>query len=323
MGYFHSPFKHLLLCLGTNDAIVVDWGNGIFKDNFSGVWGSLDGSLRPSTFNCGWKNLYHPSVKCDKRQGVSHILRPRMVAGGIHLRILIINKFHLIRALTVCLLIIGLATYGYGIGKREQLTSNLPATAKIIVIDPGHGGIFPGAVAQDGTLEKDINLNIALYLRELLEQNGSYVIMTRESDIGLYSEGGSNKKKKNEDLENRKKLAQGSHGDLFVSIHLNSFPQSQYYGAQTFYPKDNPSSQALARAIQEELVKALDVGNRRAPLIKEDVYVINGQPMPTVLVECGFLSNPQELKKLNNKEYQRKIAWGIYLGIQKYFHQFQ
>lgn len=199
------------------------------------------------------------------------------------------------------------------------MTMNLPATTKVIIIDPGHGGIDPGAVGKDGTLEKDINLNIGLYLREYLEQSGAYVIMTREKDKGLYSEGSKNKKR--EDLEKRKEIVLNSNGDLFISIHLNSFSQSRYNGAQTFYPQDNLLGKELGQILQEELIKSLDKENNRVPLPRENIYILRDQILPSVLVECGFLSNPQELKKLRDKSYQKKIAWAIYVGIQRYFSE--
>lgn len=204
--------------------------------------------------------------------------------------------------------------------KNETIaTMNLPATAKVVIIDPGHGGIDPGAVAKDGTIEKDINLSIGLHLREYLEQSGAYVIMTRDTDKGLYTN--SSKNKKRADLEKRKEIVQNSGGDLFISIHLNSFTQNRYYGAQTFYPKENLLGKELARIIQEELIKNLDTDNTRVPLPREDIYIIRDLNLPSILVECGFLSNPQELKKLKDSDYQKKIAWALYVGIQRYFNE--
>ena len=201
---------------------------------------------------------------------------------------------------------------------REALeTVSVPSTKKIIVIDAGHGGNDPGAISKSGISEKDINLKIALYLREYLEQSGSIVILTRDKDKGLYSSNASNKKR--EDLKNRKNIVRESHGDLFISIHLNSFPQPQYYGAQTFYPADNPSGKLAAKLIQDELINSLDKKNQRVSLAKDNVYIIKDLKIPTVLVECGFLSNPEEAKRLKESKYQRKIAWGIYAGIQKFF----
>ncbi|SCY81389.1 N-acetylmuramoyl-L-alanine amidase CwlD [Alkaliphilus peptidifermentans] len=206
-----------------------------------------------------------------------------------------------------------------GLWNRSITTSSVPSTTKTIIIDAGHGGIDPGAIGKSGAIEKDINLTIAKYLREYLEQSGTTVIMTRETDTGLYTSSGSIRNKKNEDLRNRKNLVKNSKGDLFISIHLNSFPQAQYYGAQTFYSSDNPQGKILAKKIQDEFINTLDKNNTRIALPKDNMYLIKGLDIPAVLVECGFLSNAAEEKKLKNSNYQKKIAWSIYVGIQQYY----
>ena len=195
----------------------------------------------------------------------------------------------------------------------------MPSITKVIVLDAGHGGVDPGTVSKSGIKEKDINLTIAKYLRDYLEQSGAVVIMTRTKDIGLYSSDGSLRKKKNEDLKARKEIVKNSRGDIFITIHLNSFPDSKYYGAQTFYPPDNSGGKNLAERIQEELINALNRDNKRVALSKDGIYLIRGLDIPTALVECGFLSNPNEEKLLIKSDYQKKIAWAIYMGIQNYF----
>ncbi|WZL72593.1 N-acetylmuramoyl-L-alanine amidase CwlD [Clostridiaceae bacterium 35-E11] len=192
---------------------------------------------------------------------------------------------------------------------------------KVIIVDAGHGGIDGGAVGKSGIVESHINLEIALRLRKLLEQKGAIVLLTRDDDVGLYSDTGRIRDKKNEDLRNRKKLVKESQADLFVSIHLNSFPQPQYYGAQTFYPKDSDESKVLAEMIQEELVRVLNNGNHRVSKQKNDVYLLKSCIIPSVLVECGFLSNAKEENLLKNPTYQEKVAWAIYIGIVRYFHE--
>lgn len=231
--------------------------------------------------------------------------------------IILIKKQWIILILLCVTLLIALF-FIMGINKLA-ITTSLPSTAQVIVIDPGHGGIDPGAVGVSGSLEKDINLSIAKYLREYLEKSGSVVIMTREEDIGLYSQSGTIRNKKNEDLRNRKNIIKNSKADIFISIHLNSFKQSRYYGAQTFYPANNPMGKELAKIIQEELINVLDNNNTRVPLSNDSIYIIKGLEIPTVLVECGFLSNPDEEKKLMETDYQKKIAWAMYIAIQRYF----
>ena len=236
------------------------------------------------------------------------------------MKLIVIRKRRIISIVSIILcitLIVCIAKYYV---YQKTVATLLPGTTKVIVIDAGHGGVDPGAIGRNlGVLEKDVNLAIAKYLKEYLEQSGSKVIMTRKSDKGLYSLGGTLRQKKNEDLRNRKAIVNKSNANIFITIHLNSFPQSQYYGAQTFYPKDNPTGKILAEKIQGSLIEILDNNNSRVALSKEGIYLIKGLDIPTALIECGFLSNPKEEKLLNSTQYQKKVAWAIYVGIQKYF----
>lgn len=202
--------------------------------------------------------------------------------------------------------------------KAEEIY--LPITNKIIGIDAGHGGVDPGAVSQNGIKEEDINLKIALKLKRFIEQSGGIAVLTRDSDKGLYTDESTTlRNMKTEDLKNRKALIEGTECEIFLTIHLNSFTKSRYYGAQTFYSENVPDSQKLAYLIQDELKNVLDKENNRAPSIREDVYIIKEMAMPSVLIEAGFLSNVEEANLLNTSEYQEKIAWSIYVGIMKYF----
>lgn len=198
----------------------------------------------------------------------------------------------------------------------------LPITNKIIGIDPGHGGIDPGAVSKSGLKEEDINLKIALKLKRFIEQSGGIAILTRDKDKGLYTEKSTTlKEKKVEDLKNRKAIIENADCEVFVTIHLNSFTKSRYYGAQTFFSETNSESKRLAYLIQDELKNVLDKENKRIPSRTEDVYIITELNIPSVLVEAGFLSNEEEAKLLNTSEYQEKIAWSIYVGIMKFFSE--
>ncbi|MDK2918820.1 MAG: N-acetylmuramoyl-L-alanine amidase [Candidatus Petromonas sp.] len=235
--------------------------------------------------------------------------------------IIILKKKWIIWGLII-LLIICIALVLLGSYNEIVKASSLPTLRKVIIIDPGHGGVDGGAVGiNTGVHEDKVNLEIALRVKEFLEESGSLVLMTRDKDVGLYTEDGSIRKKKNEDLRNRKKLFDESNADLVLSIHLNSFPQSQYYGAQTFYPSNSENSKLLAELIQEELIRVLDNGNTRKAKAKNDVYILQDIEVPTVIVECGFLSNPKEELWLQDPEYQEKIAWSIYVGILRYFHR--
>lgn len=197
----------------------------------------------------------------------------------------------------------------------------LPITNKVVAIDPGHGGVDPGAVSKSGLTEDEINLKIALKLKRFIEQSGGIAILTREDEKGLYTDKSTTlAQKKVEDLHNRRKLIVESQAEILVSIHLNSFTRPAYYGAQTFYSETHEENQALAYILQEELKNVLDKENNRQPAIREDVFIIKDMPIPSVLIEAGFLSNENEARLLNSSEYQEKIAWSIYVGIMKYFN---
>lgn len=237
------------------------------------------------------------------------------------MRIFVIRKNTIIWfIILLSIIIVGLfSIYRYN---KVARAASLPTLRKVIIIDPGHGGIDGGMVGTTtGVLESQVNLEIALKLRKYLEESGSLVLMTRDEDIGLYTDGGTIRKKKNEDLRNRKRLFDESNADIVISIHSNSFQQSKYYGAQSFYSPNSQNGKIVAELIQEELIRVLDNGNTRKAKSKSDVYILKNVKVPTVIVECGFLSNPKEEKLLQNADYQEKIAWSIYVGILKYFHK--
>ena len=208
----------------------------------------------------------------------------------------------------------------------EDVMKYMPVTDKTIVLDAGHGGIDPGAMNKDKTvLEKDINLQITMKIKELIEASGGNVILTRDKDVSLYEEGNNKttRQKYNENLKNRKKIIENSQADMFISIHLNSFEDSKYYGAQTFYPAGKEDGKSLAQIIQTELKRVADNTNNREIKPREDLYLIKDNQMASVLIECGFLSNENEAKLLVDEEYKEKIAWAIYVGIQKYFNEYE
>ncbi|MDO6353754.1 N-acetylmuramoyl-L-alanine amidase CwlD [Caloramator sp. CAR-1] len=190
----------------------------------------------------------------------------------------------------------------------------------VIVVDAGHGGIDGGAIGKNGTIEKNINLEIAKKLKGYIESHGDTCIMIREVDEGLYSYE-TRKGRKAEDLKNRKQIIKENKADIFISIHLNYFPDSRYYGAQTFYPSNDFESEKLAKSIQAQLIKVLDRNNNRVAKPSDTYYILKDNGIPSVIVECGFLSNPEEEYLLNQDEYQNKIAWAIYCGVLDYFEK--
>lgn len=192
-------------------------------------------------------------------------------------------------------------------------------TEKIILIDAGHGGFDGGAVSKLGTVEKDINLKISHDLRAELEKRGYKVVMTREKDEALIPEGDVPNAKV-VDLGNRAKKIKESNCDMFISIHLNKFPEEKYYGAQVWYG-GNDKSKLLANVIQCTFKQELDGSNNRMEKpAKNDYKILRGKyDIPAVIVECGFLSNYQEEQKLKTEEYQRKVANSIANSIDRYF----
>ncbi|WP_243154872.1 N-acetylmuramoyl-L-alanine amidase CwlD [Clostridium thermarum] len=193
---------------------------------------------------------------------------------------------------------------------------------KLILIDPGHGGIDGGAVGKDGTLEKDLNLIIGKTLKDELFKEGYKIVMSREDDRSLCTDGGTIRKKKLEDLDNRQKLIRKSNCDMFISVHLNSFPQQQYYGAQIWYAA-NKKSENFGILMQNTLREDLDVNNKRkAKNAKDDFIILRNCPdIPAIIIECGFLSNPPEAKKLKDPAYQKKIAQAIVRAVNVYFEK--
>ena len=209
------------------------------------------------------------------------------------------------------------------VNDRKELvpTVSLPISGKTIVIDAGHGKPDEGAQSSTGTTEAATNLKIALKLQNLLEQSGTTVILTRSDENAIYDiDAKTLKQKKISDIHNRVKIGNESSADLFVSIHLNKIPQQQYDGWQTFYKQGSDEGKKLAVSIQNNLNEAIQKENNRVAKTIDNIYIIKHVEIPITIVECGFLSNPTEEKKLLEDEYQNRLAWGIYNGIIDYFY---
>lgn len=198
--------------------------------------------------------------------------------------------------------------------------TTVPAGAiagKVVVIDPGHGGIDPGCVGKSGCQEKEIVLAVAKYLRTELAKYNLKIILTREDDRALAENGDPRLPWKRRDLEARTQIANQAKADVFLSIHANSFPEPIWSGSQTFYHSSSPDSKLLAESIQDSLVKDLGPNRRRA--LAADYRVLRDSKMPAVVVEIGFLSNPREEKLLQEAAYQKKVAKAIASGLAAYF----
>ena len=190
---------------------------------------------------------------------------------------------------------------------------------RMVIIDAGHGGNDPGKIGVDGSQEKDLNLIIAGKLKDLLEQQDLYVLMTREEDEGLYDEGASNKKV--QDMKRRCELINGEQPACVISIHQNSYHEEGIHGAQVFYYGTSAESKKLAEILQEELVRFVDPENHRQAKANDTYYLLKKTQVPVVIVECGFLSNWEEAKKLQEDNYQNQIAWAVSMGILSYLEE--
>ena len=186
-----------------------------------------------------------------------------------------------------------------------------------IVIDPGHGGEDGGAVSCTGVPESTYNLEISQRLSDLINLMGYRTIMIRNKDVSVYTNGETLAQKKVSDLKERVRRVNEISGALFVSIHQNYFSDSKYSGAQVFYAKTE-GSELLAKELQTELVSELNHGSRREAKISSGIYVMDRIQCPGVLVECGFLSNPQEEKKLRDATYQKKLSSVIAATVSRY-----
>lgn len=194
--------------------------------------------------------------------------------------------------------------------KQEDVTT--------VVIDAGHGGIDPGKVGINDALEKDINLSIALKVKKYLEQQDIRVVMTRETDEGLYEESDSNKKVR--DMKNRLAIMEENNPELTVSIHQNSYPEESVSGMQVFYYETSTEGKALAEIMQQTMIESLKPQKERTAKANDTYYLLKKTSVPIVIVECGFLSNQTEADMLVSTAYQEKVAWAIHMGILRYLN---
>lgn len=192
-----------------------------------------------------------------------------------------------------------------------------------VIVDAGHGEPDGGAVTSDGVKESTLNLQIAQKLEELLIDEGMEVIMTREDENNIADADKQNKVRemKVSDINNRIKIANESDADFLISIHMNKYEGSGCKGWQTFYNKNSENGKKLAEAIQEGIKEVVQTNNKRTALKIENIKLVDKSTIPTVIVECGFISNPEEKVLLQSEEYQEKIAEGIVKGVRKYIEE--
>lgn len=208
-----------------------------------------------------------------------------------------------------------LCSYMMGMSLKSIVVNYKDNGGLLVAIDVGHGGNDPGKVVGE-ILEKDINLEIALMLREELLERNIRVVITREDDSALYDENAKNKK--TSDMKNRCQIINSSDADIMISIHQNSYESPSVKGAQVFYCKGSEEGKELAYNIQTSIRELVDNENTRSEKSSDGYYLLNNVTMPAVIVECGFLTNTTEREKLLSKDYQKKIAEAIVEGMLKY-----
>lgn len=234
-----------------------------------------------------------------------------------------IKKIALYSTVGVCFVIVSIFIVSYRTEIDNAVMGKPCGNIPAIVIDAGHGGEDGGATAIDGkTLEKDINLNIAKKLEDIFLLSGFQVKMIRDTDTAVYdNDANSLRNKKISDLHKRCEIANSNPDNILISIHQNQFSSSKYFGTQIFYSTNNPESAALADYIKMAVVGLMQPDNKREiKPANKDIYLLSKANIPAVIVECGFLSNEEEFKKLTDEDYQKQLAFTIYCGFLDYYN---
>lgn len=218
--------------------------------------------------------------------------------------------------LLVCFYLLSRQAAVISVNQTERGTQK--ASSPLILVDAGHGGSDPGMIGVGGLEEKGINLSISLLLRDTLEKSGYSVIMTREEDEGLYDSSAANKKA--QDMQRRIAMIREHMPVLSVSIHQNSYHDAGVHGPQVFYYESSVEGKKLAEAVQSSLNDLLEVDRPRKVKGNTSYYLLKRSSGTLVIVECGFLTNPEEAQKLQTKEYQEKVAAAVSEGIRTYLN---
>lgn len=226
------------------------------------------------------------------------------------MKFITIKKTHCIILLMILIFICSFVGVCFAV--RE---TNSPKTQYRIVIDAGHGGQDGGSVGNGlKTIEKEINLDYAFCLKDIMQQFGFFVILTRCNDDGLYDESAPNKKR--DDMKKRKKIIEDANADFVISIHMNSFPDKSACGAETYFCEGSEASEKLAKCIQGKFYKNLPNAKKYAK--SGEFFMLEQIPCPSVLIECGFLSNIEEEKRLVSTEYRQELCYNILMGVLEY-----
>ena len=208
------------------------------------------------------------------------------------------------------------------ITERALPTAAEAAERPVIVLDAGHGGLDSGAVGVNGTLEKDVNLSIVRILRDMLELSGFDVVLTRSEDISIYDAGVEGiRNQKLSDMDNRLEIVQSYPDSIFLCIHQNNYTDPQYFGGQMFYNNNNPNNRTLAQIMQNKFAELQPGNDREIKLSGDELFLLKSNQNPSLMIECGFLSNAEEEAKLLTEEYQKKLCCVIAAVTPQYLSQ--
>lgn len=203
--------------------------------------------------------------------------------------------------------------------KALPTSTEVSGDKPIIVLDAGHGGLDSGAVGKNGTLEKDVNLAVVKRLKQLLEMSGFQTVLTRDEDISIYDPGTEGiRNQKLSDMDNRLEIIQSYPDSIFLCIHQNNYTDPAYFGGQMFYNENNPDNRILAQLMQNRFAELNPANDREIKLTGDELYLLKSNQNPSLMIECGFLSNPDEEEKLATAEYQQQTAFAIYGGLLDY-----
>lgn len=255
-----------------------------------------------------------------------YVNETKIMGGKMKIYFVNLQKYNIMRyksTAIVAFIVLVAVTFGFFARiYRDELAVETVASERLIILDAGHGGEDPGTSTPDGVLEKDLNLEITLLLGEMLIEKGYTVIYTRTEDKLLYAPEENIKGiRKISDLKNRCKIAKEYPDAIFISIHMNSFGSSKYSGLQVYYSTKHKDSEYLANLIQSSVKENLQPQNNRKIKPGNEIYVLENIENTGVLIECGFLSNADEAKKLSEKEYQKILCFSIICGIIEYMNE--
>lgn len=243
----------------------------------------------------------------------------RIIVLNLHKYRYIFGVIKITAIALVLLILSGIITRAHISSDRYLATLADENERNLVILDAGHGGEDPGAIGVSGVYEKDLNLEIVKEIGTVLKEKGFAVLYTRTEDKLLYAESENVKGlRKISDLKNRCKIAAEYPKSIFISVHMNSYGDSKYSGMQVYYSTKTDESKVLASSIQSNVKNSVQQTNNRTVKTGNDIYVLENISNTAVLIECGFITNQEECKKLSEKEYQKQLSLAIVCGIIEY-----